>query len=138
MGTAILGRSFDLKIDASIVASATKFSISPKRDMIEIATLSSSRAKVYIPDMYGYTLTADGLVFRSEPSTYKGYFDIINTMINTDVSVSWTGLPDTSTTKYYSGWGYISSCPFDAAVGGVATYSLEIQGCGDITISTTA
>lgn len=137
-GKALKGRDFDLKIDSSIVASATDWSLTPTRDMIEIATLGSDNGKEYIPDMYGYTLSVNGLVFRGEGSTQKSYFDLVNLMLNTDSSISWVGLPDVSTTKYYSGWGYINSAPMQVAVGSAVSYSIEIQGCGNLTISTTS
>lgn len=131
-GQALKGRDFDLKIDASIVASATDFSITPNRDMIEIATLGSSNGKEFIPDMYGYTVSVNGLVFRGEGDTQRNYFDMLDKMLNTDVSVAWIALPDVSSYSL-SGWGYLSSAPMQVGVGSAVTYSVEIQGCGVIT-----
>lgn len=138
----IKGRNFDLKIgslDSSIVGSANSFTVTANRDMIEVGpTFNQGRSKQFIADMYGYTCSADGFVLKGEASTQRGYFDLLNTMVNTDLSVNWTGLPDVSTTKYLTGWGYLSSAPYKVSVGALTTYSLEIQGSGDIVINNLA
>lgn len=137
-GVPLFSKQIFLKIDASIVASATDFSLSVSKDMIEIATLGSSGAKQNIPDRYGYTLSGSGLVFRNEPSTDKPFNDLMANLINaTDASVSWIILPNASTAKYYSGAGYLSSLSYEGGVGSAMTYSFEIAGDGAIAINTT-
>ena len=139
MGQPLFSKQIDIKIDSSILASATDFSLSVSKDMIEIATLGSTGAKNNVPDMYGYTISGSGLVFRGEPNTDKPFNDMMANLISAnDASVNWTILPDTSTTKYYSGYGYLTSLSYEGGVGAAMTYSFEIAGDGAIVISTTA
>jgi hypothetical protein len=135
-GIALKGTDLDLKIDSSIVASATDWSISPNREMIEITTLESGRGKIYMPDRSDYTLSLNGLVFRNEGNDQMGYIKMLNKMLNTDTSIAWSGTLDSSTTQIVSGWGYLSSAPIQVAQGSAVTYSAEAQGCGIITINT--
>lgn len=135
-GIAFKGTDFDLKLDSSIVASATDWSVTPNREMIETTTLGSGRGKTYIPDRTDYTVSVNGLVFRGEGSDQIGYVKLLNKMLNTDSSVAWIGVLDSSTSQFMSGWGYINSAPVQVAQGSAVTYSLDIQGCSDITINT--
>lgn len=135
-GTALIGTDLDLTLDGSIVASAREWSIDPQRDMVEITTLGSGRSRVYKPNHSGYTLSISGLVFRDEGSTQIGYLDLLNKMLNSDTSIVWEGSLDSST-SFASGWGYISSAPVQFPQDGGVSYSLDVQGCGDITINTT-
>lgn len=134
-GIAFKGTDFDLKIDSSLVATATDWSVTPNREMIEITTISSGRTKVYIPDRTDYSMSINGLVFRSEGAGQLGYMKMLNKMMTSDTSINWSGtLLDTS--AFLSGWGYITSAPIQVAQGSAVTYSIEIQGCGNITVNT--
>ena len=135
-GTALRGTDIDLKIDSSIVASGTEWSITPNRDMIEITTKGSGRGKIYMPDRSGYTLSISGLVFRGEGADQTSYVKMLNKMVNTDASIAWTTTLDSSTFSFLSGWGYITSAPVQAAQGSAISYSVDVQGCGLPTINT--
>lgn len=139
MAKEIKGRAFILKIDASILGSANKFSLTPNRDTIEVPpTFGSGRSKSYVVDRFGYTVATEGLVLSGEASTQTSYFHLLDTMANTDTSVAWTGTPFDASTgdQWFSGWGYITSAPYKTGEGEFATYTIDLQGCGDLTINT--
>jgi hypothetical protein len=135
-GIALKGTDLDLKIDASIVASATSWSVTPNRDMIEITTLESGRGKIYMPDRHDYTLSMEGLVLRGEGATQIGYLSLLDNLLNKESSIGWTATLDSSTTAFVSGWGYLTSAPIQIAQGSAISFSAEAQGCGDIIINT--
>ena len=136
-GIALKGSDIDLKIDSSIVATGTDWSINPSKEMIEVTTLKSGRGRFYIPGRVGYTLSVNGLVFRGEGATQAGYVNLFNKMVNTDASVNWTATLDSSSAvAFQSGWGYITSAPVQFGDNAAITYSIEIQGCGVPTINT--
>ena len=142
MAKEIKGRNFILKIgaaDSSILGSANKFSYTPNRDTIEVAaTFGSGRSKYFVPDRTGYNVATEGLVLAGvDTSSQTGYFTLLNTMLNTDLSVNWSGTPYDASTgdKYLSGWGFLTSAPYQTGEGAVTTYSIEIQGSGNTLIN---
>ena len=135
-GIALKGTDLDLKIDGSIFATGISWSVNPNRGMIEISTLESGRGKIYMPDRHDYTLSMEGLVFRSEGVDQMGYLKLLDNLLNKDTSIAWAATLDSSTTAFASGWGYLSSAPVQVAQGAAISYSAEAQGCGDITINT--
>lgn len=135
-GIALKGTDLDLKLDGSIVATATDWSLSPSREMIEVTTMGSGKGKIYIPDRTDYTISLNGLFFRGESASQVGYLEIVNKLMNADSSTSWTATLDGSTGSFASGWGYLTSAPIQVAQGSAISYSAELQGCGGVTINT--
>lgn len=140
MATPLFSKLMNVVIDASTVACATDFSLSMSKDMIEIACLSSTGAKENVPDMYGWTVSGSGLVFRTVGQTAGSYgmFNMANSLLNTDASVLVALVPNVSTNQYYEGVGYFSSLSMEGGVGAAVTYSFEITGSGALSIKTTA
>ena len=141
MATPLFSKSIDITIDGSVIGCATDFSLSVSKDMIEVACMNSTNnSKQNIPDLYSYTISGSGLVFRDSDITGYGFSDMMSNMISgtADASIGWAITPDVSTQTYFSGVGYFSSLTEDGGVGAAVTYSFEIAGDGDIAISTTA
>lgn len=134
-GIALKGTDLILSIDSSLVASAIDWSVSTTREMLEISTLGSGKGKTYTPDRSDYTVSVNGLVFKGEGKTQVGYLKLLDKMQNTDASIAWSGALNDSS-AFLSGWGFINSAPVQVAQGSVVSYSIEIQGCGLITINT--
>jgi len=139
MATPLFSKLMKVQIDASTVACATDFSLSISKDMIEIACLDASGAKQNVPDMYSWSVSGSGLVFRNTgatPGSYS-YWQMANNLLNTDASVGIAIVPNVSTNSYYSGVGYFSSLGMEGGVGAAVTYSFEITGSGVLEIKTT-
>jgi len=138
MATPLFSKSIDITIDGSIIGCATDFSMSVSKDMIEIACMNSTASsKQNIPDLYSYSISGSGLVFRTADITGYGFGDMMNSLTASDASVGWAITPDVSANTYYSGVGYFSSLSQEGGVGAAVTYSFEITGDGDITVATT-
>jgi len=141
MATPLFSKLMNVKIDASTVGCATDFSLSISKDMIEIACLgSTNRSKQNVPDLYGWSISGSGLVFRTLGATAGSYgmFDMANSILNTDASVSISLVPDVSSNKYYEGVGYFTSLGMEGGVGAAITYSFEITGDGNLSVKTTS
>lgn len=134
-GIAMKGRDLSLKIDSSVFGSGTDWSLTPNVNMIEYKTFGTAGKTMYLPNDRNYTLSVNGVLFRNLGGTEASPLALLNKMWNTDTSISWTGLLDSSTTQVVSGWGYITSLPISVPVEDMATCSIEVQGCGDIVIN---
>lgn len=139
MATPLFSKLMNVNIDASTVACATDFSLSMSKDMIEISCLDSSGAKENVPDMYSWSVSGSGMVFRTVGATAGSYglFNMANNLLTTDASVSVAIVPDVSANQYFSGVGYFSSLSMEGGVGSAVTYSFEITGSGPLSILTT-
>jgi predicted secreted protein len=139
MPTPLFSKLMNVVIDASTVACATDFSLSMSKDMIEIACLDSAGAKESVPDMYNWSASGSGMVFRTVGATSGSYglFNMANSLLNSDASVAVSIVPDVSANQYFSGAGYFSSLSMEGGVGAAVTYSFEITGSGPLTIATT-
>ena len=138
MATPLFSKLIDIVIDGSTIGCATDFSLSVSKDFIEVACLgSANNSKQNVPDLYGYTVTGSGLVFRTTEVTGYGFGDMMSSLLTGDASIAWSITPDVSSNLYYSGAGYFSSLSQEGGVGAAMTYSFEIVGDGDITIATT-
>jgi len=141
MSTPIFSKLMDFTLDGSLIACAQDFSLSVSKDMIEIACMNSTdRAKQNIPDMYGYTVSGSGLVFRTSDavSTEIGIASMMSNLINTDASVAWTITPDVASNDYFTGVGYFSSISQEGGLGAPVSYSFELAGDGPIVIKQTS
>lgn len=136
--TPLFSKFINIVIDGSTIACAQDFSLSINKDMIEVACLSSEGAKRNIPDMYGWSVTGSGLVFRTADESGYGAFDIANNIMTTDASVLVQLVPDVSANQYFSGVGYFSSLTYSGGVGAAVTYDFEITGDDELSVSTTA
>jgi predicted secreted protein len=137
MATPLFSKLINIKIDSSTVACATEFSLSMNKDMIEIACLSSTGAKTTVPDMYGWSVSGSGLVFRTVGSTGYGVFNMANSLLASDASVLVQIIPDVSLNQYFSGAGYFTSLTYEGGVGAAITYSFEVTGDGVLSVLTT-
>ena len=140
MATPLFSKLMSVTIDSSTVACATDFSLSVSKDMIEIACLDSEGAKENVPDMYSWSVSGSGMVFRTVGATAGSYsvFDMADSLLTTDASVAVAIVPDVSANKYFSGAGYFTSISMEGGVGAPVSYSFEITGSGPLSISTTA
>ena len=141
MATPLFSKSIDITIDGSVIGCATDFSLSVTKDMIEVACMNSTNnSKQNIPDLYTYTVSGSGLVFRDADVTGYGFSAMLNNMVGgtADTSIAWTITPDVSSQTYQYGSGYFSSLTEEGGVGAAVTYSFEIAADGDLGIGTTA
>jgi hypothetical protein len=138
MATPLFSKLISIVIDGSTVACATDFTLTMNKDMIATACLSSTGAKTQTPDMYGWTVGGNGLQFRTVGSSGYGVFNMANSLLNSDASVSVSIIPDVSLNQYFSGAGYFTSISQKGGVGAAMTYSFEIVGDGPLTIKTTS
>ena len=140
MATPLFSKSMSIVIDGSTLGCATDFSLSVSKDMIEIACLTATGAKQNIPDLYGWTVSFSGL--RQQTASLAAgtgnYDELIYDIVNSDASVGIYILPDVSSNKYMSGWGYLSSISMEGGVGSPVTFSGEIAGSSVLTQVTTS
>jgi predicted secreted protein len=139
MATPLFSKLMSVVIDASTVACATDFSLSINKDLIEIACLDSAGGKESIPDLYSWSVSGSGMVFRTVGATAGSYsvFDMATKLLTSDASVAVKLLPDVSTNQYFSGAGYFSSLSYEGGVGAPVSFSFEITGTGTLSIATT-
>lgn len=139
MATPLFSKLMKVQIDASTVGCATDFSLSISKDMIEIACLDASGAKQQTPDMYSWSCSGSGLVFRTVGGTAGSYglWNMANNLLTSDASVAVAIVPDVSGNQYFSGAGYFSSLSMEGGVGAAVTYSFEITGSGPLSVLTT-
>lgn len=135
-GIPLKGRDLSLKLDSSVFGSGTDWSLNPNVGLIEYKTFGTSGKTMYLPNNRTYTLSVNGVLFRNLGGSEASPLNLLNKMWNTDTSISWTGTLDSSTTQVVSGWGYMTGLPISVPVEDMATCSIEIQGCGDLTINT--
>ncbi len=137
MATPLFSKLMSVVIDASTVSCATDFSLSISKDMIEIACLDSSGAKESVPDLYSWSASGSGMVFRTVGQSGYGLFEMADKLLTTDSSVAVSIVPDVSANKYFSGVGYFTSLSMEGGVGAAVTYSFEITGSGPLSVLTT-
>ncbi|HPI82199.1 MAG TPA: phage tail tube protein [Candidatus Paceibacterota bacterium] len=139
MSTPLFSKLMSVQIDSSTVACATDFSLSISKDVIEIACLDSEGAKESVPDMYSWSVSGSGMVFRTVGATAGSYslFDMADNLLTTDASVLVQLVPDVSSNKYFSGAGYFTSLSMEGGVGAPVSYSFEITGSGTLSVKTT-
>jgi len=143
MATPLFSKSIDITIDGSVIACATDYSLSITKDFIEVACMTSTNnSKQQIPDLYSYTISGSGLIFRDSDvsSSQIGFSSMVNNMVggNADASIGWAITPDVASQTFYSGVGYFTSLSQDGGVGAAVTYSYEIVGEGDLVVDVTA
>ena len=128
MATPIFSKQFRIKLDSSIIAMATDFSLDFTKNMIEIAYLSDAAYKSNIPDLKSWTVNFSGLqgLTSTGSASTIDYESIMFKMMNSDASVLVSIYPrpeDVSTQAYFEGGGYLSSCNQSGATGAAVTYS---------------
>jgi len=137
MSSPLLSKLMKVTIDASTVACTQDFSLSINKDMIEISCMDSAGAKINSPDMYSWSVSGSGMVFRTAGSGY-GIFEMANTLLSSDASVAVAIIPDVSANKYFTGAGFFTSISMEGGAGSPVSYSFEITGTGALTIGTTS
>lgn len=140
MATPLFSKLMSITIDSSTVACATDFSLSISKDMIEIACLDSEGAKENVPDMYSWSVSGSGMVFKTVGATAGSYslFDMAENLLTTDTAVEVAIVPDVSLNQFFTGSGYFTSLSMEGGVGAPVSYSFEITGSGALDVSTTA
>ena len=138
MGSPLFSKLMNIKIDASTIGCATDFNLAINKDTIDIACLSSTGAKQTVPDMYGWTVSGSGLVFKTVGQSGYSIFDMSNKLLTSDASVYVTLIPDVSANQYYGGAGYFTALTYSGGVGAAVKYTFEIKGDGVLSVLTTA
>jgi hypothetical protein len=134
--TNLFSKQMSIVLDGSTMGCATDFSLAVNKDIIEIACLGSSGAKMAVPDMYGWSVSFSGMVMQTKTKTQYGYEELM-AKIQTDASIGVYILPDVSANTYYSGAGYLTTVSMEGGVGAPVTFSGEITGSGALTTLTT-
>jgi hypothetical protein len=135
--TNLFSKQMSVVFDGSTLGCATSFSLAVNKDIIEIACLGSTGAKSAVPDMYGWTISFDGMVMTTKTKTQLGFEELMAN-IATDASVDIYILPDVSSNTYYTGVGYLTSITLDGGVGSAVTFSGEVTGDGAWVTKTTS
>jgi len=140
MATPLFSKQILIQFDGSTLGCATDFSLSVNKDFIEIACLNATGgAKQNVPDLYGWSVSFSGLVMQEKTITSgKSFYELMDNILGTDVSLGVYIVPDVSANSYYGGTGYLSSVSMDGGVGSAVTYSGEIVGTGALENKTTA
>jgi len=140
MATPLFSKQMSIVLDGSTMGCATDFSLSVDKDFIEIACLSASGAKQQVPDLYGWSVSFSGLIMTTQTVDVgkASFYDLMDNILGTDVSIGVNIIPDVSLNHYYGGAGYLSSMSMDGGVGSAMTFSGEILGDGTLYPSTTA
>jgi TP901-1 family phage major tail protein len=112
-----------------VVAGQRGVTLTEESDTVEFTDKTSSGAKVFDYGLYSWSVSADGVHVTGD-TAYDKLADAIRN--KTKVKVSLTS--GAGTAKKYQGTGIVTSREFEGAYDGEATYSVEIQGTGALTL----
>lgn len=131
-------------VDTSIVGCSQSYTMDTNRSISEVQCIGSdSIRKVAGP--YQWTVSFDALqaLTQDASSGRTNYDDLMNHLVTSTSTVNVKLLPktgDVSTGQvYYSGDGIVESLSYNVAAGDApASYSISIQGSGDLTLNNLA
>ena len=126
-------------------AMSSSASLDVQRDTIEISHKGSGKWKESLVAQIAWTVSSDGVSHYSDTYNVSGktQYDLFNLLVSgTTVKIKIAGRSDgiysseASGDKYYEGEGIITSISQSFPTNDVATYSVTIQGTGELLIKT--
>lgn len=127
-----------MNVDGSmrLIAAGTGATYSADNQVIDVTTKDNSGARAILMGGQSVNFTYNGAIsFDQTDSTYHGYDKMLNAWKNkTSVTVRFS--TNVAGDLYLQCSAYIANISADAPVNGMATYSLDIQSTGDITVGT--
>jgi TP901-1 family phage major tail protein len=109
---------------------ATSASLSISREMRDSTTKSSEGWSTSLAGLKSWEISGDGFVDFT--GTGNNVDDLITQMLVADPETAKVTVSFGTAGQTYSGDAYITSCSVDAGVEENATYSLTLQGTGDL------
>ena len=134
----ITGSAIVLSVDLSgstsptAVAGATTGSLSVNQETIDVTNKDSSGRKQFINGVKSWTLDCEAFS-TSSGETVSGDTSIAALEAGTKIYVQFRDGSGQASAKKYTGYGYITSIGVGANVGEFSTYSVEVQGTGQLT-----
>ena len=117
---------------ATAIAGATSATINFAMDSIDCTNKYSSGRKEFIAGASSWTLDCEA--FASGDGSTNANADIMSALDDKDkIYVKFRDDSGQGSSKMYTGRGYITACNQTASVGEFSTYSLTIQGTGQLT-----
>ena len=114
---------------ATAIAGATSATINFAMDSIDCTNKDSSGRKEFIAGASSWTLDCEA--FASGDGSTNSNADIMSALDK--IYVKFRDASAQGSSKMYTGRGYITACNQTASVGEFSTYSLTIQGTGQLT-----
>lgn len=141
----ISGSNIVLSIDAAggsshaIIAGATSGTFNYNQDTIDSSTKDSSGRKEFINGATSWTLDCEAFynVLDAAGSATTNSADVLIAALaaGTAIGVEWKDGSGVTGAKTYTGSGYITSISESAAVGEFSTYSISVQGTGQLSVA---
>ena len=121
----MLGRQLILAFGRAVVASSVTCEVDMQTDTIEVASPTSGVFRDYIPSLCGWSISTSGLI----KSTQQQY-DLFELWRNrTKLRVNYY---DTEMRMVRSGYAIITNLRESAPNRSIPTYSISLQGCGEL------
>jgi len=115
------GENLTLSLNGTIVAAAKSCNLKFEQSLIEVASPVSGADTMYIPSKRGWSISTDGLCVTME------YMDSLLWKQSNKFSVAFF---DADLKMVFRGDCYIKSMAISGSIGKIATYSIDLQGCG--------
>jgi TP901-1 family phage major tail protein len=134
----ITGSAIVLSIDLSgstsptAVAGATTGTLNVNQETIDVTNKDSSGRKEYINGVKSWTLDCEAFT-TSSGETVSGDTSINALDNGTKIYVQFRDGSGQANAKKYTGYGYITSISSSANIGEFSSYSVSIQGTGQLT-----
>jgi TP901-1 family phage major tail protein len=115
---------------SNVLLHATSASLSISREMRDSTTKSSEGWSTSLAGLKSWEISGDGFVDFTGNNNVDA---LITQMLVADAETAKVTVSFGTAGQTYSGDAYITSCSVDAGVEENATYSLTLQGTGDLT-----
>ena len=121
----MLGRQLILAFGRAVVASSVTCEVDMQTDTIEVASPTSGVFRDYIPSLCGWSISTSGLI-----KTTKQQYDLFELWRNrAKLRVNYY---DTEMRMVRSGYAIITNLRESAPNRSIPTYSISLQGCGEL------
>ena len=134
----ITGSAIVLSVDLSgstsptAIPGATTGSLSINQETIDTTNKESGGRKEFINGVKSWTLSCEAFT-TSSGETVSGDTSINALDAGTKIYVQFSDGSGQANAKKYTGYGYVTSIAVGANVGEFSTYTMEIQGTGQLT-----
>tara|TARA_R100001594_G_scaffold39780_3_gene71617 strand:+ start:711 stop:1142 length:432 start_codon:yes stop_codon:yes gene_type:complete len=128
----VLGIDLSGSTSPTAVAGATTGQLSLTQETIDTTNKDSGGRKEFINGVKSWTLSCEAFT-TSSGETVSGDTSINALDAGTKIYVQFRDGSGQANAKKYTGYGYITSIGVGANVGEFSTYSIEIQGTGQLT-----
>lgn len=128
--TFLAGYGGQIKISTNTILTVTDWELDPSSDMYETTTITGSRAKTYLPGLYGSTVA---LKVNFDASDTNGVIAMQNNLFSDSPTVlAFTLSPNGGTNNYtFNAW--VKDMKIHDPVGGLVTADSTLQITGAVT-----